>query len=70
MENVTLKTFPSSEHEFLASLWIRQQDLSDKSPIEISDMYYKALSEIKEKYAPKSSPQSRGRRPRSHGIKI
>ena len=48
MDNITLKAFPSSAYEYIAMLWIQQQDLNDKSPIEIADMYYNALSEIKQ----------------------
>lgn len=42
---------------FLASTWLQQQDLHEKSPTEISDMYFGALREImgnyNEKYASK-----------------
>lgn len=67
MDNITLRTFPSSAHEYFAMLWIQQQDLSDKSPTEIADMYYNALSEIKQQYAPKPTQQTSGRKVRSQG---
>lgn len=45
----------------LASIWLEQQDLSGKSPADISDMYFIALQEIhqvyNEKYKPKEQPQ-------------
>ncbi len=68
MDNITLKAFPSSAYEYIAMLWIQQQDLNDKSPIEIADMYYNALSEIKQKYATKPTQQKSNRKVRSQGI--
>ena len=62
MDSIT-KIFSDSDHAYLASIWLQQQDLSDKSPTEISDMYYKAYREICENYAPKPS-----RLPESHGL--
>lgn len=73
MDEVTLRVFPKSHQEFLASVWLQQQDLKDKSPTEISDMYYKALREIWENYArnykPRTQPQ-RERRTISRGIPV
>lgn len=74
MEDVILKSFPKSAPEFLASLWLQQQDLKGKSPVEISDMYDKALSEIKEKYVKiqnsHNKPAINRRGNRSSGIDI
>ncbi len=65
MDDIKLKTFPSSPYEFVASLWLQQQDLTGKSPAEIWDMYSSALSEVKEKVkadAPPRTPSTRTRR--------
>ena len=46
--------------KFLASTWLQQQDLRDKSAVEVADMYCSALSQIWEKYAPpRKQPTSR-----------
>ncbi|MEY8385954.1 hypothetical protein AALC17_01515 [Oscillospiraceae bacterium 38-13] len=47
MANDTLKTFPSTEIEALAYLYVQSQDLSGKSPAEIHTMYQEAYWEIK-----------------------
>ena len=70
MDNITLKAFPSSAYEYIAMLWIQQQDLTGKSSLEIADMYYNALSEIKQKYAAKPTPQKKPNPVRSKGIQI
>lgn len=67
MANETFKVFPGSSYEFLASTWLQQQDLHDKSAVEVADMYYSALSQIREKYAPKSPARSKSGRARSSG---
>lgn len=38
--------FPKSKYEAIAYLYIQNQDLSDKTPTEIYDMYQAALSEL------------------------
>lgn len=38
--------FPKNEYEAIAYLYIQNQDLSDKTPTEIYDMYHAALSEL------------------------
>ena len=70
MANETFKAFPGSSYEFLASTWLQQQDLRDKSAVEVADMYYSALSLIREKYAPKTPARSKGRSIRSPGIDV
>lgn len=61
----------SDVFHYLASTWLEQQDLSGKSPSEISEMYFKAEREIKqiysEKYKPEIPPQP-GRRIRNLGL--
>lgn len=43
----------------LALTWLQQQDLSDKSAVEVADLYCSAVSQIWEKYAkPQKSPAS------------
>ncbi len=50
--SVTLHKFPDNEIEALAFLYLKNQDLSNKSPIEIYNIYKKAYDEIlKEKKA-------------------
>ena len=38
--------FPKSKYEAIAYLYIQNQDLSDKTPTKIYDMYQAALSEL------------------------
>lgn len=60
MIDETKRIFPGSTCEFLATTWLQQQDLRGKSAIEVADMYYSALTQIWEKYAPpKEQPQGR-----------
>ena len=47
MEDIELKTFPSSNIEALALLYVQIQDLKGKTPAEIHTMYQDALYEIK-----------------------
>lgn len=69
MGNETFKMFPGSTYEFLASVWLQQQDLHGKSPVEVAEMYCSALDQIREKYA-RPTQQPTGRRVRSPGIKM
>ena len=48
MEDIELKTFPSSDIEALALLYVQNQDLRGKTPAEIHTMYQDALYEIKQ----------------------
>ena len=48
MEDIELKTFPSSNIEALALLYVQNQDLKGKTPAEIHTMYQDALYEIKQ----------------------
>jgi len=52
MADESKKILPGPTCEFLASTWLQQQDLRGKSAIEVADMYYSALTQIWEKYAP------------------
>lgn len=49
-EGVTFKTFPSTECEALALLYVQNQDLTGKTPTEIQKMYYSAKNEITENW--------------------
>ena len=68
MSDEAKKILPGSTCEFLASTWLQQQDLRGKSAIEVADLYYSALTQIWEKYAPPMHTPT-GRRMRSPGIK-
>lgn len=46
--NSDLKTFPSNVAEAIALLYIQNQNLSGKSPVEIYRMYQVALAKIYE----------------------
>lgn len=60
MADVIMNIFPKSTYEFLASHWLQQQDLHGKSAVEVADMYYSALMQIRKKYArPKQTSQDR-----------
>ena len=41
-DDVKLNSFPGSETEALAFLYVQSQDLTGKTPAEISTMYYEA----------------------------
>lgn len=45
-ENV-FRTFPETETEALAMLYVQRQDLSDVTPEELWDMYHDAYQKIK-----------------------
>lgn len=51
MENPVFKTFPSSDKEFIAMLYLQQQDLSGKTVSEITDMYYDAIEGVYKTYS-------------------
>lgn len=46
-KNVVLNSFPSSYSEALVILYLQNQDLIEKSPAEIYELYYKAEMEIR-----------------------
>ena len=46
-ESVSLHKFPSSEYDALAFLYVQNQDLTGKTPVEIYRMYETALHEIR-----------------------
>lgn len=52
--------FPKNEYEAIAYLYVQNQDLSDKTPAEIYDMYRAALSEL-EKNRKSTVKQNTGR---------
>ena len=52
-DTVKLSTFPSSVEEEIAILYIKGQDLTGKSPVEIYNMYWKAYYEILRDYREK-----------------
>lgn len=45
-ENIELKTFPAYLSESIALLYVQNQNLSGKSPVEIYRMYQKAQEEV------------------------
>ena len=45
----TLRTFPDSKFEALALLYVQSQDLSNKTPKELLDMYENAYEDIRER---------------------
>lgn len=42
--------FPKSKYEAIAYLYVQNQDLSDKTPTEIYDMYCAALNELEKNH--------------------
>jgi hypothetical protein len=46
--DVNLSTFPSNRTEALTMLYLQNQDLSDKSPSEIVELYFSVLAGVKE----------------------
>lgn len=53
MPDVSLNTFPSTETEALAMLFVQSQDLSGLSPEEIYDKYRDAYEKIREHHKAK-----------------
>jgi len=51
--DVSLHTFPQNASEALALLYVKSQDLSDKTPSEIQTMYYDARKALKADYKQK-----------------
>lgn len=49
MDETVLHTFPRSEVEALAMLYVKSQDLSGVTPAEMLEMYQSARNEIYEK---------------------
>ncbi|MGG0185156.1 hypothetical protein [Bacillus rhizoplanae] len=49
--NVDLNTFPSNRVQALTMLYLQNQDLTDKSPSEIVDLYLSVTQEIKESFS-------------------
>jgi len=45
-DSITVREFPSNEIEALAFLYLQNQDLSNKSPTEIYNIYKNAYDEI------------------------
>jgi hypothetical protein len=46
--DVNLNTFPSNRTEALTMLYLQNQDLSEKSPSEIVELYFSVLAGVKE----------------------
>lgn len=69
MDNKPKRTLKWPVCEYLAQTWLQQQDLSEKSAVEVADMYVSALAQIVEKYAPPKQ-ESTGKHVRNHGIEI
>ncbi|MGP4038340.1 hypothetical protein ACTWP4_00310 [Gracilibacillus sp. D59] len=46
--DVTLDTFPSNRSEALAMLYLKNQDLSGKTPEELSQLYYDTIVRIRD----------------------
>lgn len=47
MNEVKLDTFPSNEYQALAMLYVQSQDLSNKTPEDLLDMYQDAYQRIR-----------------------
>jgi hypothetical protein len=52
-DDVKLSTFPSSVEEAIAMLYLKEQDLTGKTPVEIYNMYWDAYYEISKDYREK-----------------
>lgn len=52
-DDVKLSTFPSSVEEAIAMLYLKEQDLIGKTPVEIYNMYWDAYYEISKDYREK-----------------
>ena len=52
--------FPSEKYEVFAMLYVQSQDLSQKSPVEIAEMYEQAYSEISHYYGNKINERIQG----------
>ena len=50
-KDIIFKTFPATREEALAMLYLQQQDISDISPEELVEMYFRTLDSIKLKVA-------------------
>ena len=51
--DTSVYAFPTCREEALAMLWLEHQDLTDKTPTELHDMYWAAVKEIRADYAAK-----------------
>ena len=54
-DKIKLKIFTDGEISALAYLYVQSQDLSEKTPTEIHDMYWKAYYEILRDYRQRSN---------------
>lgn len=65
--DVKLNSFPSDRREALAMLFLKNQDLSGKSPEELAEMYDDAYEKISEKLdAIRKERKERNAKERSH----
>lgn len=46
MDTTTLKTFPGSYVEALTMLYLERQDLTDKTPEELAEMYWATYDKV------------------------
>lgn len=61
---VSIDEFPSTAQEALAFLYVQIQDLSDKSPEDLSTMYLDAYAKISDKFKAIRAEQKQERRSR------
>ena len=47
-------TFPSNEHEAIAFLWLKNQNLSNLSAKDIHEMYHIALNDVRKDHSEKT----------------
>lgn len=57
--DVNLNTFPSNRVQALTMLYLQNQDLTDKSPSEIVDLYLSVTQEIKDSFSNTNKPSVR-----------
>lgn len=48
-DEVKLSTFPETEYEALALLYVQSRDISEASPEEIYDLYYDAKIQMRDR---------------------
>lgn len=46
----TFGFYNASDFRLIASTWLKQQDLTNKSPVEVAKLYYDAISQLQETY--------------------
>lgn len=48
MSDITLRSFPANKYEYIISLYLENQDLTDLTPVEILEKYDQAKNELDE----------------------